>query len=255
MSWIRGYYRLCLSGLTLGLGGSLIILTSWMPLQIRGFRMPFWIVMFIAGALLKCLNVKVCCPKRETFRHHQGYVFPNHVSYVEIVVLLSVSPVRFLAKAEVRSWPLIGLMARSIGRVFVKRKDKESRAEAKVALAEVEAFPPVVLFPEGKRGPGDELLPFRYGAFEIVIQGGQSFLPCVVVYDPLEVAIWQRGELFIKALWRLATYPAAVTSSLIACEAVLAAPDSDPAQLSMETRASMTTLIEKRHTGTVREQP
>jgi 1-acyl-sn-glycerol-3-phosphate acyltransferase len=51
----------------------------------------------------------------------------------------------------VRSMPVIGQVARSIGCVFVNRDDKQSRTEARTRLAQVETFPPVVLFPEGKR--------------------------------------------------------------------------------------------------------
>jgi len=46
------------------------------------------------------------------------------------------APLRFLAKEEVRTMPVIGQIAKSIGCVFVKRENKESRAEARAALAQ-----------------------------------------------------------------------------------------------------------------------
>lgn len=244
MKWIRGYYRLCLAALALGLGGTIIVLTAWIPAAIKGFRWSFWVLVLLARSLLFILNVKVTCPDRATFRAHSGFVFPNHVSYLDILVLLSVSPVRFVAKDEVRSWLVVGWIAKAIGCVFVKREDKKSRAEARATLASVETFPPVALFPEGKRGPGDSLLPFRYGAFEIAVQGHAAFLPCLITYVPLEVAIWRRGENFIRALWRLATFAGPVRSKLSTLQPVIPDVNGDPAQISVDTCAMMQSAFE-----------
>lgn len=253
MNWIRGYYRLCLCALTLGLGGTLIVLTSWIPVEIKGFRISFWLLLFTVRALVAILNVNVECPVRPRFRAFSGFVFPNHVTYLDILVLIAVTPMRFLAKEEVRSWPVIGWIATAIGCVYVKREDKKSRAEAKAALAKVETFPPIVLFPEGKRGPGDELLPFRYGAFEIVIQGEVSYLPCVIIYDRLDIAIWRRGEHFAKALWRLATFKGPVKAQLLALEAARPNKGDDAAQLSVTTREALAALIEEHRPQPVAE--
>jgi len=244
MRWVRGYYRLCLAALTLGLCGTLIVLTAWIPALVKGYRLSFWILVFMARSLLFIFNVKVNCPDRATFRAHSGFVFPNHVSYLDILVLLAVSPVRFVAKDEVRSWLIIGWIAQAIGCVFVKREDKKSRAEARAALAQVETFPPVALFPEGKRGPGDTLLPFRYGAFEIAFQGRAAFLPCLISYEPLEVAIWRRGEHFVRALWRLATFAGPVKSKLSTMQPIVPDVDDDPVQMSVDTRAMMQSAFE-----------
>jgi 1-acyl-sn-glycerol-3-phosphate acyltransferase len=247
MNWLLGYYRLCVSGLTLSLGGLLIVLTSWIPAEVRGFRISFWILVATVRTLLKVLNIKVACPDPERFRQHNGFLFPNHVTYLDVLVIVAVTPARFLAKEEVRGWPVIGIIAKSIGCVFVKREDKKSRAEARMALAQVQTFPPIVLFPEGKRGPGDALLPFRYGAFEIVAQGSAPYLLCAVVYDRLDITIWHRGEHVIKALWRLATEPGPLHAELIPIETVRPGPESDPVQMSIESRDKMAEVVDKRY--------
>jgi 1-acyl-sn-glycerol-3-phosphate acyltransferase len=244
MKWIRGYYRLCLAALTLGLGGTLIVLTAWIPVEVKGFRLSFWILVQLARSLLFVFNVKVTCPDKDAFRAHHGFVFPNHVSYLDALVLLSVAPVRFVAKDEVRAWLIVGWIARAIGCVFVKRDDKKSRADARAALALVDTFPPVALFPEGKRGPGDALLPFRYGAFEIVVQGNAAYLPCVITYKPLEIAIWRRDEHFVKALWRLSTFAGPVRSKLAPMQPVSPGVDGDPVQISVGARTAMQAAFE-----------
>src|SRR5690606_35003773 len=134
------------------------------------------------------------------------FIFPNHVSYVDVMVIAAITPVRFLAKAEVRRMPLIGQLAKAIGCVFVDRSDKASRQAARQSLARLRHFPAIALYPEGKRGPGDALLPFRYGAFELVTDVGAAFLPCIISYNRLDVAIWHRGESILRALWRLTRF-------------------------------------------------
>jgi len=245
MNWIRGYYRLTLAGLALGFGGTLLVIASWLPIRVGEHHLALWMLPRIVRLILFILNVKVECPQPEKFRQHRGFVFPNHVSYVDVLTLVSVAPLRFLAKAEVRSWPIVGTIATAIGCVFVQREDKKSRAEARNALAKVETFPAVALFPEGKRGPGNELLPFRYGAFEIVIKGQAAFLPCAIIYDQPEVAIWRRGEHFLKALWRLCSFRGPLVARLVALDAVQPAPDDDPAHLAQKTQADIAAVIEQ----------
>jgi 1-acyl-sn-glycerol-3-phosphate acyltransferase len=187
--------------------------------------------------------VRVDCPDPKRLRQHRGFVFPNHVSYLDILVLVSVAPVRFLAKEEVRSMPVVGQAAAAIGCVFVKRENKKSRAEARQALAQVETFPPVVLFPEGKRNPGDHLLPFRYGAFEIVTQGSVPFLTCAIIHDPLEIAIWHRGESIVKAVLRLAAHDKPIHTRLVPLAYSEPSGEDDPVQLSLATHDAMTAVL------------
>ncbi|MFQ5436571.1 MAG: lysophospholipid acyltransferase family protein, partial [Anaerolineae bacterium] len=233
MKFIRGYYRICLALVSLLFGGTLIILTGFLPIEIKEYRLSFWMLKFTGWSILRSLRLHVDCPDIEIFRKHEGFVFPNHVTYLDILVLVSVAPMRFLAKDEVKNWPIVGLAAKAIGCAFVKREDKSSREAARASVAQLETFPPIALYPEGKRGPGHELLPFRYGAFDIVVQGQKPYLIAAIVYDPLEIAIWRRGEHVVKAIWRVASYGRPVQVRLLALETVQPQPDDDPVQLSI----------------------
>ncbi|MEJ2747546.1 MAG: lysophospholipid acyltransferase family protein [Anaerolineae bacterium] len=243
IKWLLGYYRLSLCGLTIGFGGTLLIISSWLPLTIKGYHISMWLLLGIVRTLLFILNVRVDCPDPDRLRQHHGFIFPNHMTYLDVLALVSVAPLRFLAKDEVRSMPVIGQVAKSIGCVFVKRDDKSSRAEARNRLAKVETFPPVVLFPEGKRNPGDHLLPFRYGAFEIVIRGQTPFLTCAIEYDQPEVAIWHRGESIIKAALRLAAHDKQIKAQLTPIAVVTPQPNDDPVQMSLAAHEAMTAVL------------
>jgi 1-acyl-sn-glycerol-3-phosphate acyltransferase len=243
---IRGYYRFCLCALTLGLGATLIIPLSWLPFRVKGYRLSFWVLKLTVVSLLAIMNVKVSCTEPENLRRHEGFFFPNHVSYLDVMVLVAITPTRFLAKYTIRTWPVVGPIARAIGCVFVKRGDKASRSEARAAMAKVKRFPPVTLFPEGKRGPGDRLLPFRYGAFEIMIQGNIPFLPCAIVYDRLDIAIWHRSEHFFKAIWRLlGRRHGRIYCHIIPLEIIHPAATDDPVQLSLETHQKLNAVLEQ----------
>lgn len=94
-------------------------------------------------------------------------VVSNHRSYLDIVVILSHLNAVFLAKKELKSWPIFSLAAKRGNTVLVDRSSAESRATARQALAERLAQGiSVVVFPEGTTaGPG--ILPFKNGIFHL----------------------------------------------------------------------------------------
>lgn len=85
----------------------------------------------------------------------------NHVSYLDIP-LLAVTGGRFVAKAEIRGWPVAGRVCEAAGVIFVDRGSKRDLLRVgriiENALSEERG---VILFPEGTTGRGDALLPFR----------------------------------------------------------------------------------------------
>jgi 1-acyl-sn-glycerol-3-phosphate acyltransferase len=172
--------RLVLGGGLLVTAAFAVLLASLFPFRIRGYRPSFLVLQKFVRRLLRLLNVQVVCPEQARLAQFSGFIFANHVSYLDILVLLAVTPVSFLAKDEVRTMPFVGWIAKAIGCVFVERTSKESRLAARHTLSRSHLYPPIVLYPEGQRGTGTELLPFRYGAFEIVTDVGAAVLPCVI---------------------------------------------------------------------------
>jgi len=94
----------------------------------------------------------------------------NHVSYLDIEVLGSLIKGSFVAKAEVRRWPIFGWLARLQRSVFVERRAgraAESRDEMTERLA---AGDSLILFPEGTTGDGNRILPFKSALFSVAEQ-------------------------------------------------------------------------------------
>ena len=86
----------------------------------------------------------------------------NHVSWVDIVVIGSIQPVAFVAKSDVRKWPLVGVTAEMQRTVFVDRARRHQAADAVGEIVKrLAGGTSVVLFAEGTSSDGNRVLPFR----------------------------------------------------------------------------------------------
>ncbi|XP_024027756.1 lysophospholipid acyltransferase LPEAT1 isoform X2 [Morus notabilis] len=102
-----------------------------------------------------------------------GAIVSNHVSYVDILYHMSSSFPSFVAKRSVAKLPLVGLISKCLGCVYVQRESKSSDFKGVAAVVterareahENENAPMMMLFPEGTTTNGDFLLPFKTGAF------------------------------------------------------------------------------------------
>lgn len=90
----------------------------------------------------------------------------NHSSYLDVITLGSVIPGCFIAKSEVRGWPLFGLLARLQRSVFVERKARSSAGRQRDELQfRLEHGDNLILFPEGTSSDGNRTLPFKTSLF------------------------------------------------------------------------------------------
>lgn len=89
-------------------------------------------------------------------------IVSNHISWLDISVLTSIAPVVFIAKQEVASWPLFGLLARLQRTVFVNRTQRQKTADVNAEIGRrLAGGDPVVLFGEGTSSDGNRVLEFR----------------------------------------------------------------------------------------------
>jgi lyso-ornithine lipid O-acyltransferase len=86
---------------------------------------------------------------------------PNHVSYLDVVILGSLTDATFIAKAEIDGWPLFGFMARVTGTMFVERHWRRARAQRDAMAARMRAGESLVLFAEGTSSNGLAVKPFK----------------------------------------------------------------------------------------------
>ncbi|GAA2346061.1 lysophospholipid acyltransferase family protein [Dactylosporangium salmoneum] len=102
----------------------------------------------------------------------------NHVSWLDVVVILAHAPARLLAKREVRSWPLIGRLAATLGTVFVDRsRPKSLPATIGEVSRNIAAGGVVAVFPEGTTWCGRMGGTFRPAMFQAAVDAGVPVVP------------------------------------------------------------------------------
>lgn len=96
-----------------------------------------------------------------------GLIVSNHLTYLDVLAYGSLMPCVFVAKREVRRWPVFGAFATMAGTIFVDRERTNANGGALAMMQEaLGAGVPVVLFPEGTSSDGRAVLPFHSGFFE-----------------------------------------------------------------------------------------
>lgn len=113
-----------------------------------------------------------------------GLIVANHLSYADILALSSLTPCAFIAKKQVRSWPIFGWIAATAGTLFVDRERKMETAAFNQQLDEaLRSGLRVVLFPEGTSSDGSTVLPFRPPLFEPAIASAVAITPAWIGYE------------------------------------------------------------------------
>jgi 1-acyl-sn-glycerol-3-phosphate acyltransferase len=97
----------------------------------------------------------------------RGLLVSNHLSYLDVLLLASITPAVFVAKREVKFWPVFGWFANLVGTVFVNR---ERRTQVGKVNNEIQSALDqnvlVILFPEGTSSDGKTILPFKSSLLE-----------------------------------------------------------------------------------------
>lgn len=161
--------------------GALIVLTRFPRLD-RGARARH--VTRWAGTLLRVLDVEVAVRGEPPHDWGRGILIAaNHVSWLDIYLLHSLLPVRFVSKAEVRGWPLIGWLAEAVGTVFLVREKKSDAMRVNQVMAEhLRQGDCLALFPEGTTSDGGDLLPFYPSLFQPAVEAAAPVWPVYIRY-------------------------------------------------------------------------
>ena len=138
----------------------------------------------------------------------------NHVSWLDVLVIQSLQPSIFIAKSEVRQWPLVGAMAQASGVVFVDRQSTRSTLKMveSVAVALSQGYC-VAGFPEGTSSEGHEVSLFHANLFEAAVNHQIQVQPLALRYsDPVTGALCRRAAFvgdvgFLQSLHNIMSAP------------------------------------------------
>lgn len=133
----------------------------------------------------------------------------NHISWLDIVVMHAARHCRFISKADVRHWPVVGTLATGADTLYIERGSSRDAMrvvhQMKQSLVQGDVL---AVFPEGTTGDGTLVLPFHGNLLQAAISadapaqpvalqftdegtGARSFAPCYVGDDTLVRSVWR----------------------------------------------------------------
>jgi 1-acyl-sn-glycerol-3-phosphate acyltransferase len=133
----------------------------------------------------------------------------NHISWLDIILLQATSTCRFVAKSEVRQWPVIGTLANAVNTLFIERASpRDAMRVVHQMVTQLRAGDVLAIFPEGTTSNGVNLLTFHSNLFQAPItanvpmqpvalqfldrsSGQRSLAPCYIDDDSLLGSIWR----------------------------------------------------------------
>jgi 1-acyl-sn-glycerol-3-phosphate acyltransferase len=150
-----------------------------------------------------------------TLGHPNVIVVANHVSWLDIFALHAVGPVRFIAKAEIARWPVLGRLVAGVGTLFIERARRHDthRVNQQVATA-LAAGDIIAVFPEGTTTDGSTLLPFKGSLLQPIIDAAGCVQPVAIRYrtpaGDVALAPAYSDVDFLRSFWRICGEPALV---------------------------------------------
>ena len=133
----------------------------------------------------------------------------NHISWLDIAVLHAAVHCRFISKDDIRTWPVLGMLASGAGTLYISRASRRDALRVVHQMAQALGQGDVLaFFPEGTTGDGSTVLPFHANLlqaaisadapvqalglrFEDAASGAPSFAPCYVGDESLFESAWR----------------------------------------------------------------
>lgn len=135
-----------------------------------------------SGGLLTILHIQVQA-QFDTAPAQRALIVANHISWLDIFILNSQQPCRFVAKADIRNWPVLGWLCAQGGTIFIARgKQREVRRVYEGLVTSIEAGEHIAFFPEGTTAAQGALLPFHPNLFEAAIEAKVPVQPYALRY-------------------------------------------------------------------------
>jgi 1-acyl-sn-glycerol-3-phosphate acyltransferase len=157
-------------------------------IPIRAFCTMLW-----AKTLCSILGIHVTHTKHHTYKQ-PCFIASNHVSYIDIMILASMRPSIFVSKHEVGNWPLLGLLAKLAGTVFIDRASKRSAQQALIKMEKILSNNiSLVVFPEGTTSDGTRLKQFKSTLFHVPAKMGIPIIPMSLKYITQSTDKWAIG--------------------------------------------------------------
>ena len=132
--------------------------------------------------LLMIFGIKLAVINQGVLLDKSYLLASNHISWMDIHAINTFKPIRFVAKSEVRAWPIFGWMAKQLGTVFIRRDSSRHAHQVVGELSEVLKSESVCIFPEGTSTVGIDVRPFKSNLFEAAVSSGVPVYSLAIRY-------------------------------------------------------------------------
>lgn len=163
-----------------------------------------------SAALLDILHVRISTSGEVPL--HQitgGLIVANHISWLDVIVMNSVLPLRFVAKSEVRGWPVIGWLCAQAQTLFISRHKRCDTARTNGQMIELlQQGNCLALFPEGTTTDGSQVKHFHASLLQPAIDAQTAIYPVAIRYHdqngtPNTDAAYIDEMSFVESLWKI----------------------------------------------------
>lgn len=174
------------------------IVYPYFPVFIQRSMMQRW-----SGRLLTILNIKLKCQGRVPGWEIPRALFAaNHVSWLDVCVVMAACPTRFVAKAEINGWPLLGLLSKNAGTLFIERSKRSDTVRINRHISDVlETSQRVTVFPEGTTTNGKQLYHFHASLLQSAITADALLYPVAIGYRNTTGEVCEDAAYIDSSLW------------------------------------------------------
>ena len=240
-----------LPALILLLFGGLFTVLALFPLGGERFRrgaIRHWSRMLVAACGVRPAPATVGAGRPLAQLPAGRLVVANHISWIDIFVIHSQCPCSFVAKDEIRSWPLLGTLVARTGTLFIERgKRRAVHRMIEHIERRLQAGGRVAVFPEGTTSDGRRLLPFHANLIEGALRAGVPVAPVGLRYvdgdgDSSAVIEYIGDTTFVASLWRIIGAPA-VRCEVIALEEIATGEAASRHEVAQRARSVLAACL------------
>jgi len=203
-------FRAARTALHIAWGLTRATIYPWLNAGLRRRILQNW-----SAGLLDIFNVSVLLADDDPLhglRH--GLIVTNHISWLDVFVLNAIVPMRFVAKAEVRRWPLIGWLCARAQTLFLERGKARDAARLNVHLVQsLRNGECLAIFPEGTTTDGSAVGHFHASLFQPALDAAAAVFPVAIRYQDEQgnrskAAAYIEEISFGSSMWAILCTPA-----------------------------------------------
>ena len=176
--WLSFFRLLNYSLLTIFLLPFQVVILSFFPCK------ALFLTTFHHKAASKVLGLQIKVEGSPT-KTTKALFVANHVSYFDIIAVGSILPGRFIAKQELSTWPVFGILAKLTRTIFICRSSSSALKQVRMIEKLLFKSERLILFPEGTSSDGKKVLPFKPSLFEAPIQADAIVQPLTIRYEKI----------------------------------------------------------------------